>query len=150
MAWDAAGVGRFPPWHRWLSLNHMAERAKKTSKSYRILVADDEPSVCRAYQMMLQHCGHGVQTVNGGAAALDLLAAESFDLVITDYLMPDMKGDELVAEIKRRQPDRRVIMVTAFADDIVAYGRPTGGADFILSKPFRMDEIRDAIAKVMT
>ncbi len=100
-------------------------------------------------QMMLVHYGHDVQIATDGAAALALFAGGQFDLVITDFLMPEMKGDQLVAEIKRRQPSQRILMVTAFADDFLAYGKPTGGVNGVLNKPFSLQELRDAIAQAL-
>ena len=126
----------------------MADSAKAKVK-YQILVVDDEPSVCKAIQMMLKYYGHEVQVANDGAAALTLFESREFDLVITDYLMPEMKGDELVTHIKRCRPGQRIILVTAFAEDFLAYGKPTGGVDFVLNKPFSLQELRGAIAEVM-
>ena len=124
----------------------MAESAKPR---YQILVVDDEPTVCKAIQMMLKYYGHDVQTAGDGATALTLFEAGQFDLVITDYLMPEMKGDQLVSHIKKGRPGQRIIMVTAFAEDFLSYGKPTGGVDFVLNKPFSLEELRTAIAKVM-
>lgn len=116
---------------------------------YQILVVDDEPTVCKAIQMMLRYYGHEVETANDGQAALELFGAKVFDLIITDYLMPEMKGDQLVTRMKRQRPGQRIIMVTAFAEDFLAYGKPTGGVDFVLNKPFSLEELRSAINQVM-
>ena len=115
----------------------------------RVLVVDDEPTVCKAIQMMLRYYGHDVQVAKDGASALAAFEGGHFDLVITDYLMPEMKGDELVTHIKRSRPNQRIILVTAFAEDFLAYGKPTGGVDFVLNKPFSLEELRGAIAEVM-
>jgi CheY-like chemotaxis protein len=123
--------------------------AESLKARYQILVVDDEPTVCKAIQMMLKYYGHEVQTAPDGAAALALFEAGQFDLIITDYLMPEMKGDQLVTQIKRCRPGQRIIMVTAFAEDFLAYGKPTGGVDFVLTKPFSLEELRAAISKVM-
>ena len=61
----------------------------------RILVVDDEPLVCDAVKMMLEFDGHVVETAPNGKDALALLERSKFDLVITDFEMPMMKGDEL-------------------------------------------------------
>jgi CheY-like chemotaxis protein len=116
---------------------------------YQILVVDDEPTVCKAIQMMLKHYGHKVQTAEDGVVALALFEAGHFDLIITDYLMPEMKGDQLVARIKQLRPEQRIIMATAFAEDFLAFGKPSGGVDFVLSKPFSLEQLRAAIDKVM-
>lgn len=123
--------------------------SKKAQARYQILVVDDEPTVGKAIQMMLKHYGHDVKTANDGMAALALIESGQFDLVITDYLMPEMKGDELVAQIKQRRPGQRIILVTAFAEDFMAYGKPTGGVDHVLNKPFSLQDLRAAIVKVM-
>ncbi len=114
-----------------------------------ILVVDDEPTVCKAIQMMLTFFGHKVQTAANGADALALFEAGHFDLIITDYLMPEMKGDQLATCVKQRRPEQRIIMATAFAEDFLTYGKPSGGVDYILTKPFSLEELRTAIAKVM-
>ena len=99
--------------------------------------------------MMLRYYGHQVQTAADGVAALTLFDAGHFDLVITDYLMPEMKGDQLVTQIKQRRPGQRIIMATAFAEDFLAFGKPTGGVDFVLTKPFSLEQLRTAIEQVM-
>lgn len=116
---------------------------------YEILVVDDEPTVCKAIQMMLTYYGHEVEIAGDGAAALTLFKTGQFDLIITDYLMPEMRGDELVLQIKQCRPDQRIIMVTAFAEDFLCHGKPTGGVDHVLHKPFSLEELRTAIDKVM-
>jgi CheY-like chemotaxis protein len=123
--------------------------AESLKARYQILVVDDEPTVCKAIQMMLKYYGHAVQTANDGPAALELFESGQYDLIITDYLMPEMKGDQLVTLIKGRRPGQRIIMVTAFAEDFLTQGKPTGGVDYVLNKPFSLDELRVAIAKVM-
>lgn len=120
------------------------------SQKYHILVVDDEPSVCQAIKMMLKFKGHEVQTVNGGKAALARLEHENFDLIITDYFMQGMKGDELAAIIKQDRPDQPIIMATAYAADFQLSGRPSGGVDRVLNKPFTLLELREAIAEVMS
>ena len=123
--------------------------AEPDTAAYRILVVDDEPTVCKAIEMMLNYYGHEVQTAADGAAALAQFDAGQFDLVITDYLMPQMKGDQLVTLMKQRRPEQRIIMATAFAEDFLSRGKPTGGVDYVLTKPFSLEELRAAIAKVM-
>ncbi|HEX9045811.1 MAG TPA: response regulator, partial [Verrucomicrobiae bacterium] len=118
--------------------------------AYHILVVDDDPSVGRAIELMLQCYGHQVQTANDGHTALSLFETGNFDLVITDYLMPEMKGDQLIVELKRRRPGQRVILATAFADDFIAHGKSACGVDHVLAKPFSLAELQSAIRKVMS
>jgi CheY-like chemotaxis protein len=114
-----------------------------------ILVVDDEPAVGDAIKMMLQFVGHAVQTANGSKAALSLLEQGKFDLIITDYSMPGMKGDELAAIIKQRLPHQPIIMITAYAEMLKSSGNPLTGVDFIISKPFLLEDLREAMARVL-
>jgi CheY-like chemotaxis protein len=115
----------------------------------RILVVDDEPFVCDAVKMMLAFDGHQVETANSGQEALTLFDKQKFDIVITDFAMPVMKGDELAASIKARAPDQPVLMITAYAEMLQASGNPLTGVDFMISKPFLLENLREAITKVM-
>jgi CheY-like chemotaxis protein len=114
----------------------------------RILVVDDEPLVCDAVKMMLDFDGHLVKTASNGKEALAMFNEGEFDLVITDYEMPAMKGDELAAAIKARAPKQPVVMITAYAEMLQASGNPLTGVDLIISKPFLLENLREAIAKV--
>jgi CheY-like chemotaxis protein len=124
-----------------------AEMSKPPILSRRILVVDDEPFVCDAVKMMLTFDGHRVDTANGGKEALGMFAKGKYDLVITDYAMPSMKGDELALTIKNLSPGQPVVMVTAYAEMLRASGQPLTGVDFVISKPFLLEHLREAIEK---
>ena len=112
-------------------------------------MVDDEPAVCDAIKMMLKFDGHEVQTANGSKEALSLLEQGKFDLVTVDYALVGMKGDELAAVIKQRLPHQPIIMISAYAEMLKSSGNPLAGVDFMLSKPFFMAELREAIARVL-
>ncbi len=114
----------------------------------RILVVDDEPFVCDAVRMMLAFDGHEVEIANSGQQALALYDHGEFDIVFTDFSMPSMKGDELAAAIKARNPKQAVVMITAYAEMLQTSGNPLTGVDFVISKPFLLENLREAIAKV--
>jgi CheY-like chemotaxis protein len=116
----------------------------------RILVVDDEPAVCDAIKMMLKFDGHEVQTANGSKEALALLEKGKFDLITVDYAMQGMKGDELAAVIKKRLPHQPIIMISAYAEMLKSSGNPLPGVDFIISKPFLLKDLREAIAGVLS
>lgn len=97
--------------------------------------------------MMLHFDGHIVETAKSAQEALALFEAGKFDLVITDYEMPVMKGDELAAIIKARAPSQPIVMITAYAERLHATGHPLKGVDFMVSKPFLLENLREAIAK---
>jgi CheY-like chemotaxis protein len=114
----------------------------------RILVVDDEPLVCDAVKLMLDFDGHDVGTACSGKEALAKLEQSRFDLVITDYEMPGMKGDELAAAIKTRDAQQPVVMITAYAELLQSSGNPLTGVYCLISKPFLLENLREAIAKV--
>jgi CheY-like chemotaxis protein len=115
----------------------------------RILVVDDEPFVCEAVKMMLAFDGHDVLTANNGKEALEMFDRGKFDLIITDFAMPGMKGDELAAAIKARAPKQPVVMITAYAEMLQSSGKPLPGVDFVVSKPFLLEHLREALATVL-
>jgi len=115
----------------------------------RILVVDDEPFVCDAVKMMLAFDGHDVVTTNDAKEALGVFEQDKFDLVITDYAMPGMKGDELAAAIKAKAPQQPVVMITAYAEMLQSSGKKLAGVDFLISKPFLLEHLREAISSVL-
>jgi len=121
----------------------------RAPSSGRILVVDDEPLVCDSFKRMLIYCGHEVETVGGGAEALELLEKEKFDLIVIDYAMPGMKGDELARLIKSRITNQPIIMITASAEMLQNSGRPLLGVDCVLGKPFPLEKLRDAVAGML-
>lgn len=114
----------------------------------RILVVDDEPFVCDAVKMMLEFDGHQIETASSGLAALAVLEKARFDLVITDFSMPGMKGNELAAQIRARNPKQPIVMITAYAEMLTANNTPLDAVDSVISKPFLLEDLRTAIAKV--
>jgi len=118
--------------------------------SRRILVVDDEPFVCDAVKMMLAFDGHKVHTAANGVDALAVYDQHPFDLVITDFEMPVMKGDQLAVAIKERNPEQRVVMITAHAEMLQASGNALKGVDFIIGKPFYLEDLRKAISQTFS
>jgi CheY-like chemotaxis protein len=118
-------------------------------KRLEILVVDDEAIIGESIIMLLSHEGHKVCHVGSGEAALAKLAECKFDLVITDFLMPGMQGDELVANIRQLAPAQRILMVTAFSKEFEEFGDSSGRPDGILLKPFSLTELNEAIDRVV-
>jgi len=116
----------------------------------RILVVDDEPYVCDAVRMMLAFDGHQVETAGSGKDALALFAKGKYDVVITDYAMPAMKGDELALAIKNLAPEQPIVLITAYAEMLKSAENPLTGVDFIVSKPFLLENLREAINNATT
>jgi len=121
----------------------------KEKPVWQILVVDDEPDVCETIKMVLEHDGHKIQTVNSCREALVLLEHGKFDLVTTDFSMSGMKGDVLAALIKQRLPNQPVLMISANGAMANDSGNPLPGVDLVISKPFLLEDLRNAIAKVL-
>ena len=113
----------------------------------RVLVVDDEPFVRDTLAALLR-THHDVRAVDGGRTALDALAAETFDVILCDVMMPTMNGMELHRAIAARFPgvEQRITFVTggAFAPELVAFLNTSGVR--CLAKPFKLDQILGVIA----
>ena len=113
--------------------------------SKRILVVDDEPLVCAAICMVLACAGHRAESAYNGEEALAKFQAGSFDVVLTDFTMPGMPGDQLAREIKARDPAKPIIMITGFPPA----KKPSAIASVIL-KPFNLQDLQKALEDVAT
>jgi CheY-like chemotaxis protein len=118
-----------------------------TRQQRHILVVDDEPLVRQSVQLLLEDDGYIVEEAESGAAALALFEPGKFDMIFTDYCMPEMKGDQLAAAIKRRSPKQPVVMITAFPEKLTSSDCPLGGIDSFICKPFEAETLRAAIAR---
>jgi PAS domain S-box-containing protein len=111
-----------------------------------VLVVDDETFVRETLVEMLLALGHRVEASDGGRAALEALATDSFDLVFTDLSMPEMDGWEVAREIRKRWPHVCVVVVTGHGKDSV---EPQGKlVDGIIGKPFNFDQVEETIANI--
>jgi two-component system NtrC family sensor kinase len=110
----------------------------------KVLIADDDPISRRLLHSYLQKWGHEVVLATNGAEAWRLFQEEHFFLVISDWMMPDMEGPELIRRIRASARPGYVytLLVTARAqkEDVVE-GMEAGADDFI-TKPFDRDELR--------
>jgi CheY-like chemotaxis protein len=97
----------------------------------RILVVDDERLLREVIRLSLGKAGFAVVECNNGAEALALFAKGRFDMVILDYQMPFLKGDELAAAIRRIAPSQKIVMVTGFRHK----AGPDNPVDAVLGKP---------------
>lgn len=107
----------------------------------RILVVDDEDIIRESLSFVLKKEGYYVQEAENGKAAYNKLLEESFDLVVTDLEMPEMKGIELLEEIKKLNIQTAVIIITAFGSlDTAIIALRNGASDYLL-KPIEFDEL---------
>ena len=110
----------------------------------RILLAEDDESMRVYLGRALERVGYDVTAVDRGTAALPLLEAEEYDLLLTDIVMPEMDGIELAQKAAAIAPDMRVMFITGFAAVALKAGKAAPSAK-ILSKPFHL---RDLVGEV--
>jgi DNA-binding NtrC family response regulator len=113
-----------------------------------ILVVDDERAICELLQQVLEKAGHKVVCASNGREAARAVAAGSFDLVITDLLMPECDGLELIAEMRRKFPQVRVIAMTGgghIPREQYLFIAKNLGAHSLLEKPFEQKDLHAAI-----
>jgi two-component system response regulator PilR (NtrC family) len=116
----------------------------------RVLVVDDEQSMREFLAICLRRAGHEVVVADSGAAALGHLEKKPADVVVSDLRMPgDLDGLGLLGQIKQRNFDTEVILVTAFATADTAIAAMKQGAYDYLTKPFKVDEINAVIGRAM-
>jgi two-component system response regulator HydG len=114
----------------------------------RVLVIDDEDTICQALSAWLSKEGYHVETASSGQQALAYLAQELFDLYLLDIKMPGMDGIEVLAKIKEVQNDATVIMITAHGSIQTAVEAMKRGAVEYLCKPFDPEELSLLLERV--
>ena len=110
----------------------------------RILVAEDDDSMRQYLSRALERSGYEVVAVDRGTAAIPILEEQSFDLLLTDIVMPEMDGIELAQHVASVAPQTRVMFITGFAAVTLRAGRVAPEAK-VLSKPFHL---RDLVLEV--
>jgi CheY-like chemotaxis protein len=113
----------------------------------RILLVDDEPSVRETVEFLLRLDGHAVTQATNGRQALEMFECQRYDLVITDYSMPEMRGDTLAVKIKEKAPTQPILMITAYPQKLGGVENPVNA---LLSKPFSISELRSEIKRLLT
>jgi len=109
----------------------------------RILVVDDSPDLLIILVHTLRGAGYHTVTAPSGKDALRELAAQSFDLVLTDLSMPEMSGVELIEHIRGDQQLQRlpIVVITGFGSGPLATAAMQAGANALLCKPFQRQQL---------
>lgn len=114
-----------------------------------ILIVDDEESLRSFMEIMLKKEGYRVTLSASGAEALAELDRSAYDLVVTDLMMPEMTGLELLGKAKQRERAPEFIVMTAFGSvDSAIEAMKLGAADYII-KPFNVDQIKLVISRTL-
>jgi len=113
----------------------------------RLLIIDDDLSVRQFLTNMLRRAGYSVKTAPGGAEALQEMAKEPPEVVVTDLMMEGMNGMEVLKKVKESWPDTEVVMITAHATTENAVAAMKNGAYDYVTKPFNIDELKMILEK---
>ena len=113
--------------------------------SENILVVDDELSNRRIVEQVLSRAGYSVETADDGAEALKRLDAFRPDLIVLDFMMPEISGMDVLRELRKREDDTPVIMITAYGDAETKRRALENGAAGLLTKPIDFAALRQEI-----
>lgn len=106
-------------WAETASIDHAPSRPIPVTRPSRLLLVDDEPLVRSATAEMLTELGHTVVQAQSVGEALDILDRDpAIEGLVTDHLMPDVRGSTLIVGARARRPELPALLVTGFADDI--------------------------------
>jgi CheY-like chemotaxis protein len=114
----------------------------------RILVVDDEALVGDTLRGLLTADGYKVEVATGGSEALAAFEHGPFDLVITDYVMPEMKGDQLACEIKTRVRGQKIVLLTGLEEKLNSSHCPFP-VELVMAKPFDLPQFLQAINNLL-
>ena len=119
--------------------------ASNPSSSARVLVAEDNPAVREFITRSLQSAGYAVTGVIDGQMALDTLAKEKFNVLVTDIVMPNVDGIALALKAVRLYPDLRIVMISGYAQERMRAHNLDALVHRIIAKPFSLEEICAAV-----
>ncbi|HVZ72971.1 MAG TPA: sigma-54 dependent transcriptional regulator [Polyangia bacterium] len=114
-----------------------------------VLVVDDDPAMRSILRTFLARCGHNVVEAEDGADAIARLGARSFDLVITDLVMPRVDGLEVVRHVRANHPRVPVIMLTAEGSISQCVSAMRAGASDFVTKPFHPPDLEEIVKNAL-
>ena len=112
-----------------------------TTSTGRILIVEDEKALALGLRDALAHSGHEVEVCHDGLTALEQLANAEFDLMVLDLMLPGKSGLDVLRELRDRDSDVRVLILTALADEESLLMGFQLGADDYVAKPFSAREL---------
>ncbi len=119
-------------------------------KTARVLIAEDNPAVREFITRALGGAGHEVTQTADGQQALDKLGQATFDVLVTDIVMPNVDGIALALKATSLHPDLRIVMISGYAQERMRAHNIDALVHRIIAKPFSIDEICDAVKDALT
>lgn len=115
----------------------------------RLLIVEDEETLCQSLKRVLEREGHTVDTVNNAESAHEIFEAGFYDVIITDIILPGMTGIELLKRIKEKLPEQIVVLMTAYASLETAVEALRYGAYDYVVKPVMHEEIKQIVKNAL-
>ena len=128
-----------------LQLPHAAER-----RACRVLVVDDDPSMLQFVNLALVAAGYDTTTASDGAAALTTYETKGpFDMLLTDVMMPRMRGDELARRVRQQDPATRILYLTGYIDKLFEEKCRLDEFEALLNKPCTPEGLLEAVSLLL-
>ncbi len=112
-----------------------------------ILLLDDETIVGNRLGPALEKVGYAVEVFEDPKKALNRIGEKEFDIVVTDIIMADINGIQVLEEVQKKSDKTKVIIITGYATLVLAREAMDKGAFDMIAKPFKPDELRAVVAK---
>ena len=107
----------------------------------KILIVDDDPTLCKSLKVFLRDKYSDIVTAFSGREAIELLASDTFDLILLDVFMPDMNGYQVMDYINKKGLKTSVILITAYAPTELEKETPPKGVYDSMMKPFDLEKL---------
>lgn len=121
---------------------------ERTQDPLRILVLDDEPLVLSVVRAIVQQMGYVAEAASGGAAGWALMQSETFDVILTDFMMPDMNGEELLQAMSGADISTPVVVMTGGRTESVVDLATGAGAMECIEKPINRNKLLRIFEKI--
>ena len=127
------------------------QQSSGQAKPPTILIVDDEATVLRFVERVLQGAGYQTASASGGAEAIEAAARlGSFELLVTDVMMPQMTGDELARRLRLKEPDLKILYLTGFCDRLFKEKVTLWENEAFLEKPCTLKSLKEAVSLLLS
>lgn len=131
-------------------LSYENEVATVLASKRKVLVVDDEKNTREALDQIFRGAGYEPMTASDGVEAIEHVSNAAFDLVVADLKMPKLGGMKLLLSIRQRNPETKIIIVTAYGEPESFAETMDRGTFKYISKPFRKNEILDLAEEALS
>lgn len=126
----------------------MPARNSAAPRVHSILLVDDNANGLKARKMVLEELGYKIVTASHGRDALEQFKPRAFDLVVTDYKMPHMDGLELIASLRKREPDLPIVLLSGFVESLGLNEQNTNANAVIQKNAHEVSHLVRAVARL--